>query len=147
MMSSMTGAGYIAGGIAGDLRNSAITKCFNTGIIKTNASVSAGGIVGIGGTITSSNNVGDVIGEQSAIVGEIVGSGSVNNTNYYLSKDNNANANGATQKSQTEMSEIMSVQNFVILMNSYVVENNSDPTKTKLRTWTVENGYPVFANN
>ena len=39
----------------------------------------------------------------------------------------------------------MSVQNFVNLMNTYVAENNADSSKTKLKTWKVENGMPVFA--
>ena len=77
--------------------------------------------------------------------GEIVGNGLVDDTNSYLKRDNNANANGATSKTQSEMNEIMSVQNFVDIMNNYVEENNSDNTKTKLKTWKVENGLPVFA--
>ena len=48
--------------------------------------------------------------------------------------------------SQSQMNEIMSVQSFVDLMNSYVTENNADSTKTKLRIWKVENGFPVFAD-
>ena len=79
--------------------------------------------------------------------GEIVSSGTVDNTNNYLEKENNANANGAVAKTQSEMDEIMSVQSFINLMNSYVSTNNSDSSKTKLKTWKVdeETNLPVFA--
>lgn len=136
----------LTGGIAGRLEGGTASKCFNKGTIKTSANVPVGGIVGLGGTITYSHNTGNIFGLQSAIVGEIIGAGSVNSTNDFLEKENNANANGATSKTQSEMDETMSIQNFVNLMNSYVSENNADSTKTKLKTWKVENGLPVFAD-
>ncbi len=62
----------------------------------------------------------------------------------YLNKTSNVNSNGATGKD--DMTDTMSLTNFVTLMNSYVAENNADSTKTKLRTWTLKDGVPVFSN-
>ena len=61
-----------------------------------------------------------------------------------LDNNINKNANGAVGKTEEEMEEIMSIQNFISLMNSYVEENNSDSTKPKLKTWKNENNKPVF---
>jgi len=119
-------------------------------MVKNIHSSPVGGIVSTGGNITNCHNTGTIIGENSSYVGEITGVSTVDDTNDYLLKtDNdgnsiNANANGAKGKTQAEMDEIMSVQNFVNLMNTYVAENNADSSKTKLKTWKLENGMPVF---
>ena len=57
----------------------------------------------------------------------------------YLRKTSNANANGATGVSN--MTNTMSIYNFVTLMNNYVKEN----LNTQLKTWKVKNDCPVFA--
>ena len=115
------------------------------GTIKAESNNPAGGIAISNATITNSNNTGNIISGGSEYVGEIIGRGNCDNTNSFLVKENNANANGATSKSKTEMDEIMSIQNFINLMNSYVTDNNTDSTKTKLKTWKLENGMPVFS--
>ena len=141
------------GGIVGS-GSATIKDCYNAGTIETKSSNNVGGIGGTGSTVTNSHNVGTVIGNAPEKAGEITtasASGSVDNTNDYLIKTDelgnslNANANGATGKEKSEMDEIMSVQNFVNVMNTYVAENNADSSKTKLKTWKVENGFPVFA--
>lgn len=130
------------------------TNCYNSGdIIAEN-----GYVGGIAGYYYSANmkkcyNAGNIIvNEESSNAnqrGEIGGYESYNNPTVedcsFLRRDNNANDNGATSKSQSEMNEIMSIQNFVDLMNSYVMENNKDSTKIKLKTWNAENEMPVFA--
>ncbi len=135
---------FQAGGISGS--NATITYCYNSGNIVTSSAYPAGGISANSSTITNSHNSGVINGENSSLLGEIIGTGNVDNTNDYLIKSSNAtNISNAVGKTQSEMDEIMSVQNFVNLMNSYVEENNLDSTKTKLKTWKVENGMPVFA--
>ena len=134
-----------AGGISGEAKS--ITKCFNSGKVEVKGdSNPVGGITGgiNGGSITYCHNTGSVIG--GSINGEIHPYLQVDNTNDYLKKDVNATTyKNAVEKTQAEMDEIMSVQNFVNLMNSYVTGNNADSTKTELKTWKVENELPVFA--
>ena len=142
---SVTSLSSFAGGIA---MQGSIDNCYNSGTITTGATIQAGGIAAVSATITNSHNSGNIIGVDSSKLGEIIGAGNVDNTNNYLIKDNNAtNISNAVGKTQAQMNEIMSVQSFVDLMNSYVTTNNADSTKTKLKTWTVESGFPVFANN
>ena len=138
----------ISGAVGGIAPSGIIDNCYNSGTIETKISSVAGGIAGSSATITNSHNSGDIIGVDSSKLGEIIGEGNVNNTNNYLTKDNNAtNISNAVGKTQSQMSEIMSVENFVNLMNSYVMTNNADSSKTKLKTWTVANGFPVFSDN
>ena len=134
-----------AGGISGDTKS--ITNCFNSGKVEVQGDSSpVGGIIATinGGSITYCHNTGTVVG--GSINGEIHSYIQVDNTNDYLKKDINATTfKNAVGKTQAEMDEIMSVENFVNLMNSYVQENNADSSKTKLKTWKLENGFPVFA--
>ena len=128
-----------------------IENCFNTGEIKGKNEYSS-----FGAGILSYNNQGnDVITlkncynsgiintDQFTNSGEIIGEGEVSSDNYYQKRDSNANSNGSTGKDN--LSEVITLQKFVDSMNSYVEENNLDSTKTKLKTWKVENGMPVFA--
>ena len=93
-------------------------------------------------TIIYSHNIGNVIGTNT---GEIIGSGGTAGTGCtYLTKVTNANANGAT--GVADMTETMSMANFVARMNQYVATNNADNTKPQLKMWTLSNGYPVFSN-
>ena len=138
-----------AGGITS---SGTVNNCFNSGTITVTGNNPVGGIVSYGGNITNCHNIGNIIGLSSQLCGEIIGAGSdVETSNNYLIKTDennnslNANPKGAIGKSQAEMDEIMSVENFVNLMNSYVEENNADSTKTPLKRWKVENGMPVFA--
>ena len=149
---SITGQGLTAGIVCAPADS--INYCFNSGRIKsTYSGCPAGGIVASSSkSITNCHNTGDVEGLLPQITGEILGTGNdVGSTNDYLLKydenENNINVNsrGAIGKNKAEMDEIMSVQNFVNLMNAYVAENNEDSTKVKLKTWKVENGFPVFA--
>lgn len=129
--------------------NETVKDCYNSGNISSSSSTS--GACGIitskktSVTITNCHNTGNISGTASKS-GEIVSTGTVDNTNNYEVKDSNTNANGAIGKTKSEMDEIMSVQNFLNLMNSYVSENNADSTKTKLKTWKLENELPVFDN-
>lgn len=133
-----------------------VTNCFNSGaIVSQNSSYPSSGIASFVTTnrkIEFCHNKGSIVNSDANKAGEIVYNGNVNSNNDYLIKKDddgnniNANANGATAKTQEEMDEIMSVQNFLNLMNSYVSENNADSTKTKLKTWKLENELPVFDN-
>ena len=133
-----------------------LTNCYNSGNIFANNG-SVGGIVGSlnyksNSKFSNCHNTGNISSDSTSTssyrdhLGEIHGGSSnsiiVENCTY-LTKDSNVNANGATGVS--DMTETMSMSNFVSLMNSYVTENNSDSTKTKLKTWKLENGNPVFA--
>lgn len=129
-------------------------NCYNSGDI-TAENGYVGGIAGYyySANMKNCHNAGNIIvnaeSSNANQRGEIGGYESYNNPTVedctFLTRDNNANNNGATSKSQTEMNEIMSIQNFITLMNSYVTDNNADSTKTKLKTWKVENDMPVFA--
>ena len=142
---SVSSLSSVAGGIA---INGTIDNCYNSGTITTGVSYPAGGIASYSATITNSHNSGNIIGVDSSKLGEIIGEGNADNTNNYLIKDNNAsNISNAVGKTQSQMNEIMSVQSFVDLMNSYVTTNNADSSKTKLKTWTLANGFPVFSDN
>jgi len=80
------------------------------------------------------------------VTGEIIGNqvSSCGTGCTYLIKETNANANGAT--GATNMADTMSMANFVTRMNEYVTNNNSNSLNTPLKTWKLQNGYPVFAN-
>ena len=148
---SVIGGTVVGGIISQGYAQTVLDNCYNIGTIKEIQGAPIGGILGYGSTTTNCHNTGTIIGKNSSYVGEITGGSTVDDTNDYLLKtDNegnsiNANANGATGKTQAEMDEIMSVQGFVNLMNTYVAENNADSSKTKLKTWKIENGFPVFA--
>lgn len=143
------------GGLIGECttNGSSYTACYNSGNVSADDGF-AGGIVGHSyvATFDKCNNTGDIKvsseGSYATYTGEIVGTDSNVNITVenctFLQKITNANDNGAIPKSQTEMDGIMSIQSLVNLMNSYVIENNADSTKTKLKTWKVENGLPVF---
>lgn len=132
------------GGIVGQSQTYNISNCYNSGnIVGTNAPV--GGISGANGAITYCYNVGDISGgNNNSNIGEIIGYGSTDNTCKYLKKSSNANHNGA--KDEDDMSSIMSIANYISLINTYVTNNNLDNTKIKLKTWKSENELPpVFA--
>ena len=118
------------GGIAGYSRENALfTNCHNTGNIESDPT----------STASSRNYLGEIHGAYESSWGTF-------NNCTYLTKTTNANPNGATGKSQSEMNATMSMQNFVTLMNQYVSTNNSNPENEKLKTWKLKNGHPVFSD-
>ena len=151
-MGNIDNKAYYSGGMVGNT-NSYTEKwshCYNSGNVYAKGG-NAGGIIGYGyyQELNECHNTGDItVPEEknnSSYVGELVG-GSTSKTFVnctFLKKTTNANDNGATPKE--DMTETMSIQNFVTLMNSYVTTNNTDTTKTHLKTWKLENGLPVFA--
>ena len=62
----------------------------------------------------------------------------------YLTKEANANSKGAT--GVADMTSVMSMTNFIALMNNYVTTNNSNPSNTQLKIWKLQDGVPVFEN-
>ena len=141
---TITGSGH-TGGIVGSTENYIIDECYNSGdIIGSRRPV--GGISGSNGTITNCYNVGVISGENNnSNIGEIVGDGSTNNTSKYLKRVTNANANGASEvEDKNEMNNLISVYNYISLINTDITKNNLDNTKDKLKMWKVENGLPVF---
>lgn len=119
-----------------------MSYCYNSGDVAATGSAPAGGIAGYAATITNSHNTGKITGNNATYAGEIIGSGAVGTDCTYIKKASNANGNGAT--GVDNMTNTMSMSNFVNLMNAYVTENNSDHTKTQLKTWTLKDGLPVF---
>lgn len=147
---------YNTGGIIGETggTNSNFLNCYNMGNIYAKDGC-AGGINGEAGSnsiFLNCHNTGSIASDPTSTnsgrtkLGEIYGlyysSATVENCTF-LNKETNANSNGATGKDN--MDDTMSLSNFVTLMNSYVTENNNDPTKEKLNTWTLKDGVPVFA--
>ena len=158
---SVTSTDYHAGGMIGQAESAAtIMNCYNTGDISS-TNLQAGGIIGIGnssnyasvsycyntGTITGTSpvggiaganasttnchNTGAVTGTDTSLTGEIVGYGTLGTGCTY----------GTGVAAGT-----MEMSNFVTRMNEYVTTNNSNPSNTPLKTWKLENGYPVFVN-
>lgn len=132
------------GGIVGSLSGD-ITKCYNRGKINNGKSLT-GGIIGIQsrGNVNDCYNTGDILGEDISITGEITATGTVSPDCFYQIKPNNANANGATGKTEEEMKTIMDIQKFVNEMNAKVEENNSNPDNIPWLKWKLENGIPIF---
>ena len=140
--------GDVAAGIMGMGNSQRIYKCFNAGNI-TAKTAPTGGILGVGygATCTECYNTGNVANETPDLLGEIapVSFGTTVNC-AFLQKETNAPANGATPKSKEEMDKIMDMQKFVDLLNQKVQEYNNNPENTtKLKSWKLENGKPVFA--
>lgn len=129
----------LTGGILGS--DGAVTNCYNTGDV-TGKSSPTGGIAGYSSSITGCYNSGKVSGNNSYIVGEITYSTTTGN--YYQIRDVNAKADGATGKTEAEMKELMAMQKFIDLMNSYVSTNNANSSNDQLLEWKMENGLPVF---
>ena len=125
-----------------------ISYCYNSGDV---LGATTGGIIGYGYSIPVSNcnNTGVIRTTRSDgnnFCGEIAGyyydSQNKYINNLFLIKETNANNNGA--EGVDDLTEVMSMSNFLNLINSYVTTNNTDSTKTKLKTWKLENGKPVF---
>ncbi len=134
----------IVGGITS---TGTVAYCYNTGYIKNNNSNPVGGIVG-NGTATDSHNTGDVTGPENGayVRGEIVGMGTIKGNCYYLIKDSNAKTDSCIGKNKSEMDEIMSLKKFIDNLNTKIEQENSNPENTtKLKSWKLENGKPVFA--
>ncbi len=123
---------------------SIISYCYNSGNIVANSPAWVGGIAAGSCAVRYSHNTGDIAGPDSSVVGEIIGYNNAEEGCTYLIKSNNANANGATGVSN--MTNTMSMSNFITLMNNYVTENNSNTYNWSLKTWKLENGHPVFTN-
>lgn len=151
-MGNIDNKAYYSGGMVGNTNSNTEkwSHCYNSGNVYAKGG-NAGGIIGYGyyQELNECHNTGDItVPEEknnSSYVGELVG-GSTSKTFVnctFLKKTTNANDNGATPKE--DMTETMSIQNFATLMNSYVTTNNTDSTKTHLKTWKLENGLPVFA--
>lgn len=141
---SVSGYSFV-GGIIGNARS--VTNSYNTGKIICSGANPTGGIAG-GGTITDSSNIGDVTGPENGayVRGEIVGMGTIKGNCYYLIKDSNAKTDSCIGKNKSEMDKIMDMQKFVDLLNQKVQEYNNNPENTtKLKSWKLENGKPVFA--
>ena len=128
-----------AGGIlgAGNSSNKAtISYCYNTGNITGTYPV--GGIAGAFATITQSHNTGTVASTNSSLVGEIIGQSNSGSSEQIVGE-------GCTYGTGVAAGT-MDMSNFVTRMNEYVTTNNSNPSHTPLKTWKLENGYPVFVN-
>lgn len=132
--------GIVTQGIAADF-------CYNSGNIS--GSYPVGGILArkteSTGRISNAYNIGNINGDNKNFIGEIIGTGTVEDTCYYSIKSNNAVANGAVGKTEEEMKNIMDIQNFVNRLNTKVEENNNNPENIKWKKWKVYNGIPVFA--
>jgi hypothetical protein len=142
--------GYYTGGILGCGNTNTITNCYNTGNIEGSIAP-VGGIVGLvssGISISNCHNNGNVSNNNSTYAGEIMGDSSYNTTVgtdcTYLSKDVNANANGAL--GVDDMTEIMSVKNFQKLLNNKCVEYNKTGI-IKIYYWSLySTGIPSFTS-
>jgi hypothetical protein len=148
-----TGSVYalnVTGGMAGGTTYSGVvlfSNCYNSGHIETPADEGypVGGILGYGphATFANCHNSGDIVHTGETIrFGEIVATGSCGSDCTYLIKENNANANGA--RGVTDITDTMSMSNFVSTLNDFVAENNSDVNNVKLHSWTLSNGKLVF---
>lgn len=141
--------GAVASGIIGYGSSQKLYKCYNTGNISAKTAPT-GGILGVGygdATCTECYNIGNIENKSPDLLGEIapVSFGTTINC-AFLQKETNAPANGATPKSKEEMDKIMDMQKFVDLLNQKVQEYNNNPENTtKLKSWKLENGKPVFA--
>lgn len=136
----------ITGGIGGGTLN--VTKCYNTGNVLGNSGNPTGGIAGWITKGIECYNTGNVKNDEISTLGEIAQAREAMTLEncYFLQKETNAPANGATPKSKEEMDEIMDMQKFVDLLNQKVQEHNANEENTiKLKSWKLENGKPVFA--
>ncbi len=135
----------VAGGIVGATSN--VTRCYNKGNVISNSNAPTGGISGWLTKGVECYNTGNVKNNEIKTLGEIAQAReemTLENC-YFLQKETNAPANGATPKSKEEMDEIMDMQKFVDLLNQKVQEYNSNSENTiKLKSWKLENGNPVF---
>lgn len=133
-----------------------VENCYNSGEIgqlKENVgSYLIGGILSSlssDSTITNCHNTGRIMVSPTThpTIGEIVGDGNVGADCTYLIREKNALDKGATGKTKDEMldiSEIMSIQNFVNTINTQIRENNKNPDNVQLCEWTVKDGQPVL---
>lgn len=126
----------LVSGIASSAKN-----CYNSGNVNGGSWPTAG-ITPIYGA-TNCYNTGNITATDLSIIYEISMGTSTNCA--YLTKETNAQANGAVGKTEAEMKEIMDLQKFVDLMNQKVEENNSNASNTKWKKWKLANGVPVFA--
>ncbi len=126
--------------------NMTIDKCYNSGNVSvTGDNAYSGGITATAThTTTNSHNTGNITSKTSGQAGEITAQGTAGTGCTYLLKTSNANSNGAT--GMANMTNTMSLSNFVTLMNSYVTTNNANSSNTQLKTWKLQGSYPVFSN-
>ncbi|MBR6033312.1 MAG: hypothetical protein IKP28_00935 [Clostridia bacterium] len=143
----VTGWNY-TGGVIGKGRSA--SHCYNTGDVTGDI---VGGVLGFGYNVKVSDchNTGLITGTRANrpdLCGEISGyyydGGNYYTGNTYLIKTSNVTSHGGS--AVADMTSTMSMSNFVTLMNNYAETNNSNSSNTKLKTWKLENGYPVFAN-
>ena len=143
---------YNTGSVTGNMASGITTqngikvyRCYNSGNI-TGKNAPTGGIVGLGGG-TMANciecyNTGDITSLYGC--GEIVHESFGKTENcFYLQKEKNANANGATPMEKKDMDEIMDMKKFVDLLNAKVDEYNSNVDNIyKLKKWQLKDGHP-----
>ena len=132
----------LAGGISALGGSIEIRFCYNSGnVTVSSTSGTVGGITGTNATIKNCNNTGVITGGEYT-TGYIVGNGSVDASNYYLKNSSSiTKANGATEKTESEMNEIMDIQSFCDLMNDYGRETYG----TNIGLWGIgSDGLPDF---
>ena len=115
----------LAAGISPMGNGNNIEFCYNSGnVAVSSTSGTIGGITATNAIIKNCHNTGVITGGHENTRGYIVGNGSVDASNCYLKNSSSiAKANGATEKTENEMNEIMDIQGFCDLMNDYDEEN------------------------
>jgi len=138
-MGNISATGSSAGGIIGSSSSTiGISYCYNSGDVSAPGYQVAGIVANIGqyasSVITYSHNTGNITGSTT---GEITDSRTSDTGCTYLIKTTNAlNVAGAT--GMTDMTNTMSISNFITLMNQYVTTNNSNPGNTQLKNWKLQ---------
>lgn len=130
----------MTGEIAGSATS--IQNAYNLGNV--NRKSTSNRISGIGNRceiILNVYNRGEINKANRSVAYEIGDSSNITSAYYQV---RTVNANGGTGKSEAEMRNLTKLEEFINLLNEYVVDNNIDSNNTVLKRWKLQDGVPAF---